>query len=28
VWSMHLGVAMIRAHDVRAAVQAAKVVAA
>ena len=28
VWAMHRGAAMIRAHDVRAAVQAAKVVAA
>jgi len=28
VWAMHLGASMIRAHDVRAAVQAAKVVAA
>lgn len=28
VWAMHLGAAMVRAHDVRAAVQAAKVVAA
>jgi dihydropteroate synthase len=28
VWCMHLGVAMVRAHDVTAAVQAAKVVAA
>jgi dihydropteroate synthase len=28
VWAMHLGAAMIRAHDVRAAIQAAKVVAA
>jgi len=28
VWAMHLGAAMIRVHDVRAAVQAAKVVAA
>lgn len=28
VWAMHLGAAMIRAHDVRSAVQAAKVVAA
>ena len=28
VWAMHLGAAMIRAHDVRAAVQASKVVAA
>lgn len=28
VWAMHLGAAMIRAHDVRAAVQAARVVAA
>ena len=28
VWAMHLGAAMIRVHDVKAAVQAAKVVAA
>jgi len=28
VWAMHLGASMIRAHEVRAAVQAAKVVAA
>lgn len=28
VWAMHLGAGMVRAHDVRAAVQAAKVVAA
>lgn len=28
VWAMHLGASMIRAHDVEAAVQAAKVVAA
>ncbi len=28
VWAMHLGAGMIRAHDVRSAVQAAKVVAA
>ena len=28
VWCMHQGVAMVRAHDVRAAVQAARVVAA
>ena len=28
VWAMHLGARMIRAHDVRSAVQAAKVVAA
>jgi dihydropteroate synthase len=28
VWAMHQGAAMVRAHDVRAAVQAAKVVAA
>ncbi len=28
VWAMHRGAAMIRAHDVRAAIQAAKVVAA
>jgi dihydropteroate synthase len=28
VWAMHRGVAMVRAHDVRAAVQASKVVAA
>ena len=28
VWAMHLGAAMVRAHDVRSAVQAAKVVAA
>ena len=28
VWAMHRGAAMVRAHDVRAAVQAAKVVAA
>lgn len=28
VWAMHLGARMIRAHDVRAAVQAARVVAA
>jgi dihydropteroate synthase len=28
VWALHQGVAMVRAHDVRAAVQAAKVVAA
>lgn len=28
VWAMHLGAAMVRAHDVRSAVQAARVVAA
>ena len=28
VWAMHAGARMIRAHDVRSAVQAAKVVAA
>jgi dihydropteroate synthase len=28
VWAMHRGAAMVRAHDVRAAVQAARVVAA
>ena len=28
VWAMHQGAAMIRAHDVRSAVQAARVVAA
>ena len=28
VWAMHLGAAMVRAHDVRAAVQASRVVAA
>jgi dihydropteroate synthase len=28
VWAMHRGAAMVRAHDVRAAVQASKVVAA
>ncbi len=28
VWAMHRGAAMVRAHDVRAAVQASRVVAA
>jgi dihydropteroate synthase len=28
VWAMHAGASMIRAHDVRSAIQAAKVVAA